>query len=92
MYTLHCVQNKRFDFFLSEHKLVIEIDEYGHVDRDFEYEKSRQLMIEKKLGPKIIRIKSDATDFNIYRLIIQVCMHIKQLNKKSLTDDLSKRL
>ena len=24
-------------------------------------------MIEKKLGPKIIRIKSDATDFNIYR-------------------------
>ena len=33
MHTLYCVQNKRLD----EHKLGVEIDEYGHADRDFEY-------------------------------------------------------
>ena len=88
MHTLYCVQNKRLD----EHKLGVEIDEYGHADRDFEYEQSKQLMIEKKLGCKIIRINPDATDFNIYKMINQIRMHIKQSNKKSIIDDLSKRL
>ena len=49
-------------------------------------------MIEKKLGCKIIRINPDAEDFNIYRLINQIRMHIKQSTKKSLIDNLSKRL
>ena len=35
-------------------------------------------MIEKKLGCKIIRINPDSADFNIYRLINQIHMHIKQ--------------
>ena len=35
-------------------------------------------MIEEKLGCKIIRTDRDAADFNIYRLINQVYMHIKQ--------------
>ena len=29
MHTQYCVQNKRFDFYFSEHKLGLEIDEYG---------------------------------------------------------------
>ena len=37
MHTQYCVQNKRLDFYFSEHKLGVEIDEYGHSDRDFEY-------------------------------------------------------
>ena len=48
MHTQYCVQNKRLDFYFSEHKLWIEIDECGHVDRDFKYEQRRQLMTEKK--------------------------------------------
>ena len=48
MHTQYCVQNKRLDFYLSELRLGVEINEYGHSDREFEYEKSRQLMIEKK--------------------------------------------
>ena len=48
MHTQYCVQNKRLDFYFSEHKLGVEIDEYGHAERDFVYEQSRQLMIEKK--------------------------------------------
>ena len=89
MHTQYCVQNKRLDFCFSKHKLGVEIDEYGHANRDFEYKQSRQLRIEKKNGCKIIRIN---TDFNIYRLINQIRMHIKQSTKKSLTDNLSKRL
>ena len=92
MHTQYCIQNKRLDCYFSKHKLGVEIDEYGNVDRDFEYEQSRQLMIEKKLGCKIIRINPDAAGFNIHRLINQICMYIKQSTKKSLNDDLSKRL
>ena len=78
MHTQYCVQSKRLDLHFSEHKLGVEIDEYGHVDRNFEDENSRQLMIEVKLGCKIIRTNPDSRDFNIYILINQVRMHIKQ--------------
>ena len=48
MHTQYRVQNKKLDFYLPEHKLRLEIDEYCHVDRDFEHKQSRQLMIKKK--------------------------------------------
>ena len=89
MHTQCCVQNKRLDFYFSEHKVGVEIDEYGHGDRHFECEQSRQLMI-KKNGSKITRNNPDATDFNIYTLINQIRMHIKQSAKKSLSDNLLK--
>ena len=37
-----------------------------------------------------MRINPDAADFNIYRLINQICMHIKQSTKEPLIDNLSK--
>ena len=49
-------------------------------------------MIEQELSCKIIRTNSDKEDFNIYRLINQVRIHIEHLTKISLIDDLSKRL
>ena len=49
MHTQYSVQNKRLDFHFPEHKHGIEIDKYGHVCRDFEYEQSIPLMIEKQL-------------------------------------------
>ena len=96
VHTQYCVENKRLDFYFFEGKLGIEIDEYGHVDRNSEYEQSRKLMIGKNLGCKIIRTDPDAPDLNIWRLINQVCMHIKHSTRKStkklLVDDLSKEL
>ena len=53
MHTQYCTQKKRLDFFFSEHKLGVEIDEYGYADRDFEYEQSGQLMIEKNMVVKL---------------------------------------
>ena len=92
MHTQCCVQNKRLDFYFSEHKVGVEIDEYCHTGRDFEYEQSRQLMIEKRPGCKIIRINPDAVNFKIYRLINEIRMHIKQSTQKSLIENLSKRV
>ena len=51
-------------------------------------------------GITIIRTNPDAADFDIYRLINEICTHIaesiekqtKVSSKKSLIDDLSKRL
>ena len=82
-HTQYCIWNKGLDLYFPECKLAIEIDEYGHVDENFEYEKTRQIMIEEKRGCKLIRINPDAADFNINRVINQVYMHMKQLTIKS---------
>ena len=93
--TQYCIENKRLDAYFSKYKLGIEVDEYNHEDRNSNYEKSRQLMIESH-GITIIRTNPDDADFDINRLINQIHKHIieltKKQTKKSLIDDLSKRL
>ena len=97
--TPYCTKNKRLDVYFSKYKLGIEIDEYNHEGRNSNYEESRQLMIETH-GITVIRTNPDAADFDINRLINQIYTHIiestkkqtKVLTKKSLIDDLSKRL
>lgn len=69
MHIKYCILNKRPDLYFSEHKLAIEIDEYGHVDRFFEQEQIRQKMVEGERGYKLIIINPGAADFNINRLI-----------------------
>ena len=46
MHTQYCVQNKSLDLCFSKHKHGIEIYKYGNIDRDLEYEKERQKLIE----------------------------------------------
>ena len=97
--TQYCIENKRIDAYFSKYKLGIEIDEYNHEGRNSNYEKSRQLMIENH-GITIFRTNPDAADFNMNRLINQIYKYIvesitkqtKVSTKKSLIDDLSKRL
>ena len=89
--TQHCIKNKRLDSYFSKYKLGIEVDEYNHEGRNSNYEKSRQLMIESH-GITIIRTNPDAADFDMNRLINQIYTHIIKSTKKSLIDDLSKRL
>ena len=48
--TQHYVVGKKIDLYFPEYKLAIEIDECDHVDRDYEHEQYRQLMIEKNLA------------------------------------------
>ena len=89
--TQHFIKKKILDAYFLKYKLGIEIDECNHEGRNFEYEQSRQLMIERH-GITIIRTNPDAADFDMNRLINQISTHIINSTKKSLTDDLSKRL
>ena len=77
MHTQYCVQNKSLDLCFSKHKRGIEIYKYGNVDRDLEYEKERQKLIEDR-GYTVIRTNPDAPVFNIYKLINKIHTHIKQ--------------
>ena len=87
----HCTKNKRLDAYFPKYKLGIEVDEYNHEGRNFEYEQSTQFMIEGH-GITITRTNPDATNFDINKLINQIYAQIIKLTKKSLIDDLSKRL
>ena len=91
IHTQYCIENKRLHAYFPKYKLGIEVDEYNHRYRDPNYEESRQFMIESH-GITIIRINPDDADFNTNRLINQIYTHIVKSTKKSLTDDLSKRL
>ena len=77
------IENKRLDAYFSKYKLAIEVDEYNHEDRDSNYEKHRQSMIENH-GITIIRTNPDAADFKINKLINQIYRHISQSNKLKL--------
>ena len=81
--TQYCIENKRLDAYFSEYKLGIEIDEYNHESRNFNHEKSRQLMIEIH-GITVIRTNPDAADFDMNKLINQIYKHISQSKKEKL--------
>ena len=99
IHTQYGIENKRLDAYFSKYKFGIEVDESNHEGRNFEYEQSRQFMIESH-GISIIWTNPDDADFDINRLINQIYAQIikstkKQTNvstKKSLIDNLSKRL
>ena len=87
------------DFSFIKHMLVVEIDEKVHNKRPPNYEKERQEDLEK-VGYYFIKINLDKPDFDDYEEIGKVSSYIaksikrqtEELTKKSLIDDLSKRL
>ena len=40
----------RIDLYFQKYKITVEVDEYGHSDRDNSYEAQREEIIKKKLG------------------------------------------
>ena len=91
----YSIKNKRLDVYMPEYKIGIEVDEYNHEYRNFNYEESRTKMIENH-DITLIRTNPDDPNFNIKSLIVQILICIKEAikkqAKKSLIDDLSKRL
>jgi len=65
------------DFYLPDHKIAIEIDEFGHADRNQTDEVDRQSYIEDKLCCQFIRCNPDDPKFNIFKLIFEIRMVIK---------------
>ena len=79
--TQHCFKNKIIDAYFSKYQLGIEVDEYNHEGRSFEYEQSRQFIMES-YWITIIRTNPDAADFDMNRLINQIYTHINKSTKK----------
>ena len=79
------------DLAFPVHKLGIEIDENGHMDRSKAKEKERQKTIEKETGFTIIRINPDREGFHDFVEIGRIQNYIiestKKITKKSATDD-----
>ena len=87
--TQYCIKNKRIDAYFSKYKLGIEVDEYNHENRNSNYEKSRQLMIESH-ATTIIRTNPDPADFDMNMLINQLYRRITQSNKEKVENKLEK--
>ena len=92
MQTQYSVLGYRIDLYFHKQKLAIEVDELGHADRNLSNEIERQKALEKEIDCVFIRINPDEKNFNIFKEINKIHRHIKKLTKKSLIDDLSKRL
>ena len=70
------VLGSRIDLYLPDHKLAVEVDEKGHIDRKKEKEEKRKNKIEKDLGCRFIRVNRDSEKFNIHIEIGKVYNHI----------------
>ena len=92
MQTQYTVLNYRIDLYFHKYKLAIEVDELGHADRNLSNEIERQKALEKELDCVFIRINPDEKKFNIFKELNKIHRHIKKSTKKSLTEDLLKRL
>ena len=75
------VEKYFIDLFFPVHKLRIEIDENGHLDRSEIKEQKREQTI-KKSGINIIRINSDTENFDIDDEIGEIQDFIDESGKK----------
>ena len=91
----YSIKNKILGAYMPEYKIGIEINEYNHEYRNFNYEESRTKMIQIH-EITLIRTNPDDPNFDIKNLIVQVRICIKEAIKKQtkqwLINDLSKRL
>ena len=93
MQTQYRVLGYRIDLYFHKHKLAIKADELGHADRNLSNGIERQKLLEKELNCMyILELESDEENVNIFKEINKIHRHIKKPTKKSLIDDLSKRL
>ena len=69
MHTQDSVDQYKVDLYFPKHKLAIECDKFGHLDRNIEYEVKWQRDIERRLGCMFIRYNPDAKDFNMFKVI-----------------------
>ena len=84
--TQYSVLGYRIDLCFHEYKLAIEVDEFGHADRNIHNEIERQKALEKELSCVFIRINPSEKDFNFFKEINKIHRHIKKSFKKSLID------
>ena len=92
MQTQYTVIGYSIDLYFHKHKLATEVDELGHADRNLNNEIERQKALKREYNCVFMRINPDEKDFNIFKEISKIHRHMKKSTKKSLINDLSKRL
>ena len=70
------VLNYRVDLYLPVQKIAVEIDEFGHADRDAEREAERDKQIASHLQCKFLRFNPDEKGFKISHCIAKLTHHI----------------
>ena len=79
----------------SKHRLVLEIDEKGHSDRNQNEENERQIKKEKRLDFEFHRINLDAESFDIFVEISKIQNYIttstKHLTEKSAKEEMKNK-
>ena len=82
MQTQYSVLGYSIDFYFHDYKLVVEIDEKVHKDRNIDHELQRKEAVEKELSCEFTRINPDEKDFNIFKTINEIYRQIRKLNEK----------
>ena len=83
MQTEYYQSGYRIDLYFHDYRLAIELDEFGHCDRDIEYEKERKKILKKELNCVFIRINLDKEDFTCFKDIMKyVGTQINRLEKR----------
>ena len=90
MQTQCSVLGYRIELYFHDYKLVIEVREKGHKDRNIDHEIKRQKTLEKELGCEFIRIDPDEESVNIFKAINEIHRHITKSTKK-LTEESTKK-
>jgi len=70
--TQYTVEQYRIDLYFPRERVAVECDEFGHRDRDAEYEATREATLKRRLGCRFIRFNPDAADFCIFEVIGQL--------------------
>ena len=78
--------------YFSEHKLIVEIGEKGHADRNQNEENKRQIKIKEHLSCKFHMINADIEGFDIFLEIRKIQNYITQLNKENQKCKIAKQL
>ena len=79
--TEYSVLGFRVDLYFHKYKVAIEVDQFGHWDRNIDYEIKRQKAVKEELGCKFIRINPDEGNFSERKPVTKIYMHIK-VNQK----------
>ena len=78
--------------YFSGHKLVVEIDEKGHTERNQNEENERQIKIKERLNCKFCRINPDVECFDIFLEISKIQNYITQSNEQNLKSKFAEEL
>jgi hypothetical protein len=71
--------NFMIDLYFPKYKISVECDEFGHSDRNIDYETNREQTIIKELDCVFIRFNPDDKDFNIFSIINSIYKKIRSV-------------